>query len=382
MGGSRRGLAAARGPFSRRQPPADRGAASSGVAAGRRPRRPACGGGTAAAGPHVGCGGGAPAQLAAAGDDLSPPQRVGEGAPDADPRGRGRRGSAAAGAAAGGRRRDLASHLDDEAHAAELYAAVVALDDTRDDLAEKLAEIRLRRGDLTGLLPLAERLAARAEGSLRRSSRASITGWGGRARPPATRMAPARPIVRRRARRGATRCGSRWPTWPPCASAARSGPTRRPRTSGSPPKPVPRRSRAKRACWSWSDWASRGCARATPQARSRRWSRRWRWSRVARMPCRRSSLPRVRSGMTTWSCATRPRCWPSPVMRRPSATCWSWSPPSITSVATTPSARSPPTSRRCRSGRMSGRSCTGCWSCCPKPSSGSRQSRSCATWPS
>lgn len=57
-----------------------------------------------------------------------------------------------------------ASHLDDEAHAAELYAAVVALDDSRDDLAEKLAEIRLRRGDLVGLLPLAERLAARAEG--------------------------------------------------------------------------------------------------------------------------------------------------------------------------------------------------------------------------
>ncbi|HSS40118.1 MAG TPA: tetratricopeptide repeat protein, partial [Polyangia bacterium] len=41
-----------------------------------------------------------------------------------------------------------ATHLDDESHAAELYAAVVALDDTRDDLAEKLAEIRLRRGDL------------------------------------------------------------------------------------------------------------------------------------------------------------------------------------------------------------------------------------------
>lgn len=57
-----------------------------------------------------------------------------------------------------------ASHLDDEAHAAELYAAVVALDDTRDDLAERLAEFRLRRGDLVGLLPLAERLAARAEG--------------------------------------------------------------------------------------------------------------------------------------------------------------------------------------------------------------------------
>jgi hypothetical protein len=56
-----------------------------------------------------------------------------------------------------------ATELDDEAHAADLYAAVVALDDTRDDLAEKLADIRLRRGDLAGLLPLAERLAARAE---------------------------------------------------------------------------------------------------------------------------------------------------------------------------------------------------------------------------
>ncbi|HVT08576.1 MAG TPA: hypothetical protein VHO67_14055 [Polyangia bacterium] len=57
-----------------------------------------------------------------------------------------------------------ASHLDDEAHAAELWGAVVALDDTRDDLAERLVEFRLRRGDLVGLLPLAERLAARAEG--------------------------------------------------------------------------------------------------------------------------------------------------------------------------------------------------------------------------
>jgi tetratricopeptide (TPR) repeat protein len=57
-----------------------------------------------------------------------------------------------------------AVHLDDEAQAAELYAAVLALDDTRDDLAEKLADLRERRGDLAGLLPLAERLAARAGG--------------------------------------------------------------------------------------------------------------------------------------------------------------------------------------------------------------------------
>src|SRR5947209_3569124 len=63
MGGSRRGLAAPRGPFSRRQRPADRGPVSAGGAAGRRPWRPACGGGTAVAGSHVACGGGAPAQL-------------------------------------------------------------------------------------------------------------------------------------------------------------------------------------------------------------------------------------------------------------------------------------------------------------------------------
>jgi tetratricopeptide (TPR) repeat protein len=57
-----------------------------------------------------------------------------------------------------------AAHLDDEPQAAELYAAILALDPARDDLAEKLAEIRLRRGDMAGLLPLAERLAAGAEG--------------------------------------------------------------------------------------------------------------------------------------------------------------------------------------------------------------------------
>jgi tetratricopeptide (TPR) repeat protein len=57
-----------------------------------------------------------------------------------------------------------AAHLDDEPQAAELYDAVLALDPARHDLAEKLAEIRLRRGDLAGLLPLAERLAEGAEG--------------------------------------------------------------------------------------------------------------------------------------------------------------------------------------------------------------------------
>ncbi len=57
-----------------------------------------------------------------------------------------------------------ATALDDEAQAADLYAEILALDDTRSDLVEKLAEIKLRRGDFSGLLPLAELLASGAAG--------------------------------------------------------------------------------------------------------------------------------------------------------------------------------------------------------------------------
>ncbi|HEY6478192.1 MAG TPA: hypothetical protein VI456_16555, partial [Polyangia bacterium] len=57
-----------------------------------------------------------------------------------------------------------ATALDDEAQAADLYAEILALDDTRSDLGEKLAEIKLRRGDFSGLLPLAELLASGAAG--------------------------------------------------------------------------------------------------------------------------------------------------------------------------------------------------------------------------
>ncbi len=57
-----------------------------------------------------------------------------------------------------------ATALDDEVQAAELYTEILALDDTRTDLVEKLAEIKLRRGDFPGLLPLAERLASSADG--------------------------------------------------------------------------------------------------------------------------------------------------------------------------------------------------------------------------
>ncbi len=56
-----------------------------------------------------------------------------------------------------------ATALDDEPQAAELYTEIVTLDPTRVELAEKLADIKFRRGDFAGLLPLAERLAAAAE---------------------------------------------------------------------------------------------------------------------------------------------------------------------------------------------------------------------------
>ncbi len=57
-----------------------------------------------------------------------------------------------------------ATALDDEVQAADLYTEILALDATRTDLVEKLAEIKLRRGDFSGLLPLAELLASSAEG--------------------------------------------------------------------------------------------------------------------------------------------------------------------------------------------------------------------------
>ena len=60
-----------------------------------------------------------------------------------------------------------ATALDDEAQAADLYTEILALDDNnnaRTDLVEKLAEIKLRRGDFAGLLPLAELLASGADG--------------------------------------------------------------------------------------------------------------------------------------------------------------------------------------------------------------------------
>ena len=59
--------------------------------------------------------------------------------------------------------RSAPAALDDEAQAADLYSEILELDSTRTDLVEKLAEIKLRRGDFSGLLPLAELLASSAE---------------------------------------------------------------------------------------------------------------------------------------------------------------------------------------------------------------------------
>ena len=56
-----------------------------------------------------------------------------------------------------------ATALDDEVQAAELYTEILAVDNTRADLVEKLAEIKLRRGDFLGLLPLAELLVVGAD---------------------------------------------------------------------------------------------------------------------------------------------------------------------------------------------------------------------------
>jgi tetratricopeptide (TPR) repeat protein len=53
--------------------------------------------------------------------------------------------------------------LDDEAQAAELYAAVLARDPSDLRAAGPVAEIRFRRGEWAALLPLAERLAAAAD---------------------------------------------------------------------------------------------------------------------------------------------------------------------------------------------------------------------------
>ena len=75
-------------------------------------------------------------------------------------------------------------------------------DDTRTDLVEKLAEIKLRRGDFSGLLPLAERLASGAEGNSPRGARRACIASAAPARRSATRAARWRATGRRRWPRG------------------------------------------------------------------------------------------------------------------------------------------------------------------------------------
>jgi tetratricopeptide (TPR) repeat protein len=59
-----------------------------------------------------------------------------------------------------------ATQLDDESQAAEIYAAALSIDPTRNDLIDKLASIRFRRNDWTGLLPLAEHLVSQLDPAL------------------------------------------------------------------------------------------------------------------------------------------------------------------------------------------------------------------------
>ena len=59
-----------------------------------------------------------------------------------------------------------ATKLEDENQAADIYGEALLLDPTRTDIIDKLATIRFRRSDWTGLLPLAEHLVAQLDPAL------------------------------------------------------------------------------------------------------------------------------------------------------------------------------------------------------------------------
>jgi golgin subfamily B member 1 len=69
---------------------------------------------------------------------------------------------------------DICAHeLDDEAQAGEIYAEALGLDPQRIDIIERLAAIRFKRNDWTGLLPLAEYLVSEEAVSLGAAPRTS-----------------------------------------------------------------------------------------------------------------------------------------------------------------------------------------------------------------
>ncbi|HMF42264.1 MAG TPA: hypothetical protein VKQ32_16430 [Polyangia bacterium] len=59
-----------------------------------------------------------------------------------------------------------ANQLDDENQAAEIYGEALLLDPTRTDIIDKLAAIRFKRGDWSGLLPLVEHLIGQLDPAL------------------------------------------------------------------------------------------------------------------------------------------------------------------------------------------------------------------------
>jgi tetratricopeptide (TPR) repeat protein len=59
-----------------------------------------------------------------------------------------------------------ATQLDDELQADEIYGEALLLDPTRTDIIDKLAAIRFKRSDWTGLLPLAQHLTAQLDPAL------------------------------------------------------------------------------------------------------------------------------------------------------------------------------------------------------------------------
>ena len=211
-------------------------------------------------------------------------------------------------------------------------------------------------------------------GSHRRSVRVACTCWGEPARRPATRAERSRPFAppserRPPRRRHPRRRWRREMTSPIWRSGARTG--ARPPLPTRACSPIPTGWRARPRLSPRRGSASPGCAPARRPRRSSHWRRRWRSTRAAPACWSRWWRRRGPPATTRRSCATRRRCWRSPTIRRPSWRCSSTWRRSTASGGTIRSERSRPIWRRSRSGRTSGRSCTGCSSSTPTPSNGS-----------
>ncbi len=273
-------------------------------------------------------------------------------------------------------------HLDDEAQAAELYAAVLALDDTRDDLAEKLADLRFRRGDLAGSLPLAERLVARAAGKPP-ADQARLQHRLGRAREAAGDDAGAREAYRAAAGEGppateeahAALADSGRQLFPPARVGGRGGGLRAAGDrSGDGAARIARG--GVRAAGAGAPAGGRAARGAGPAGEGHR----------AGPAAARGAAGHHRGG----ACCRRRRRGGAPHAGAGGGHRGSQDQAGSAGTGGDHPRRAAPGSaprhrRLLRSAgdlaRTKEPSCTGCWSCCPRPSSGSRWCRSCASWP-